>query len=284
MTKRADLATRLSYALAVVRGKTEAPPDVGVVLGSGLGAFAERLEAAVPIPYSEIPGFPVSRVAGHGARLVVGRLTTPHGAAVVAAMQGRVHMYEGWPAEDAAFGVRVLARLGVRALLLTNAAGGIDPSFAPGDLVRITDHLNLTGQSPLVGENDEQIGPRFPDLSAAWDPGLGALLEASAAATGVALKRGIYAGMLGPSYETPAEVRMLRTLGADLVGMSTVVEAIAARHMGVRIAGLSVVTNQAAGLARAPLSHAEVQATADRVREALGRLVADFLGRAAVAR
>jgi purine-nucleoside phosphorylase len=284
MTKRADLATRLSYALAVVRGKTEAPPDVGVVLGSGLGAFAERLEGAVAIPYAEIPGFPVARVAGHAAQLVVGRLVTPHGAAVVAAMQGRVHMYEGWSAEDSAFGVRVLAGLGVRALLLTNAAGGVDPSLAPGDLVRITDHLNLTGQSPLVGENDEQLGPRFPDLSAAWDPALGALLDRSAAATGVALKRGVYAGMLGPSYETPAEVRMLRTLGADLVGMSTVVEAIAARHMGVRIAGLSVVTNLAAGLAPAPLSHAEVQAAADRVREALGRLAADFLGRAALAR
>jgi purine-nucleoside phosphorylase len=284
MTKRADLPTRLSYALAAVRGKTEAPPDVAVVLGSGLGAFAERLEGATAIPYAEIPGFPISRVPGHAGQLVVGRLQTPHGTAVVAAMQGRVHLYEGWSAEDAAFGVRVLGGLGARAILLTNAAGGIDPAFGPGDLVRITDHLNLTGQSPLVGENDERIGPRFPDLSAAWDPGLGAELDAAAVAAGVPLKRGVYAGMLGPSYETPAEIRMLRTLGADLVGMSTVIEAIAARHMGVRIAGLSVVTNLAAGLAKAHLSHAEVQATADRVKDGLGRVVADFLGRAALAR
>lgn len=284
MTKRADLATRLSYALAFVRGKTEAPPDVGVVLGSGLGAFAERLEGAAAIPYEEIPGFPASRVAGHAGRLVVGRLATPHGAAVVAAMQGRVHLYEGWSPDDVAFGVRVLAGLGTRAILLTNAAGGVDPALAPGDLVRITDHLNLTGQSPLVGENDDAMGPRFPDMSAAWDPALGALLDAAAAAAGVALKRGVYAGLLGPSYETPAEVRMLRALGADLVGMSTVVEAIAARHMGVRIAGLSVVTNLAAGLAPARLAHDEVQATGDRVREPLGRVVADFLGRAAQVR
>lgn len=284
MTKHAELSMRLSYARAAVRGKTDAPPDVGVVLGSGLGAFAERLEGATVVPYAEIPGFPVARVAGHAGRLVVGRLPTPHGPCVVAAMQGRVHMYEGWSAEEAAFGVRVLAGLGVRALLLTNAAGGVNPAFAPGDLVRITDHLNLTGQNPLAGENDDKVGPRFPDLSAAWDPGLAALLDAAAAATKVGLKQGVYAGLLGPSYETPAEVRMLRTLGADLVGMSTVVEAIAARHMGVKLAGLSVVTNLAAGLAPAPLSHRDVQATADRVERELGRLVADFLGRAAQAR
>jgi purine-nucleoside phosphorylase len=281
MTKHAELSLRLSYALAAVRGKTEAPPDVGVVLGSGLGAFAERLQGAVAIPYEEIPGFPASRVVGHAGKLVVGRL---EGGAVVAAMQGRVHMYEGWSAGDAAFGVRVLGGLGVRALLLTNAAGGVNPGFAAGDLVRITDHLNLTGQSPLAGENDEKVGPRFPDMSKAWDPALGGLLDAAAAAAGVELKQGVYAGMLGPSYETPAEIRMLRTLGADLVGMSTVVEAIAARHMGVKIAGLSVVTNLAAGLSRRELSHTEVQAAADRVRDALGRVVADFLGRAALAR
>jgi len=284
MTRQADLSTRLSYALAFVRGKTDAPPDVGVVLGSGLGAFAERLQRSTVIPFGEIPGFPVSRVAGHAGRLVVGELVTPHGVAVVAAMQGRVHLYEGWSPDDVAFGVRVLGKLGVRALLLTNAAGGINPAFAPGDLVRITDHLNLTGRSPLAGENDDQLGPRFPDMSAAWDPALGELLDASAAAAGVTVGRGVYAGLLGPSYETPAEVRMLRTVGADLVGMSTVLEAIAARHMGVRLAGLSVVSNLAAGLTPARLTHAEVQATADRVRDGLGRVVAEFLGRAALAR
>ena len=284
MTKRADLSTRLSYALAFVRGKTDAPPDFGVVLGSGLGAFVDRLENAIAIPYAEIPGFPVSRVPGHAGRLVVGQLRTAHGTAAVAAMQGRVHLYEGWSPDDVAFGVRVLAGLGVRGLLLTNAAGGIAPALAAGDLVRITDHLNLTGQSPLVGENDDKLGPRFPDMSAAWDPELGALLDASAAATGVKLGRGVYAGMLGPSYETPAEVRMLRTLGADLVGMSTVVEAIAAHHMGLKLAGLSVVSNLAAGLSQRRLSHVEVQEAADRVKAPLGALVADFLGRAALAR
>lgn len=284
MTKHADLPTRLSYALAFVRGKTEAPPAVAVVLGSGLGAFAERLERAATIPYAEIPGFPISRVPGHEGRLVVGDLQTAHGAVVVAAMQGRVHLYEGWPPDEVAFGVRVLGGLGVRALLLTNAAGGINPAYAPGALVRISDHLNLTGRNPLVGDNDDQLGPRFPDMSSAWDPRLGALLQEAAAAEGVALGEGVYAGLLGPSYETPAEVRMLRALGADLVGMSTVIEAIAARHMGVPIAGLSVVTNPAAGLGASRLVHADVQATADRVKDELGRVVAHFLGRAAVAR
>jgi purine-nucleoside phosphorylase len=284
MTKHADLPTRLSYALAFVRGKTEAPPVAAVVLGSGLGAFAERLERATTIPYAEIPGFPVSRVPGHEGRLVVGDLQSAHGTVVVAAMQGRVHLYEGWSPDEVAFGVRVLGGLGVRALLLTNAAGGINPAFAPGALVRISDHLNLTGRNPLVGDNDDQLGPRFPDMSSAWDAGLGALLQEAAAAEGVKLGEGVYAGLLGPSYETPAEVRMLRALGADLVGMSTVVEAIAARHMGVKIAGLSVVTNPAAGLGASKLVHAEVQATAGRVKDELGRVVADFLGRAAVAR
>jgi len=192
-----------------------------------------------------------------------------------------VHAYEGWPAEDVAFGARVLCALGVRALAVTNAAGGVNPSFGPGDLVRITDHLNLSGQNPLVGENDEKIGPRFPDLSEAYDGRLGALLVESAAEVGVPLGRGVYACVLGPSYETPAEVRMLRALGADLVGMSTVPEVIAARHMGVPVCGISVVTNPAAGLSDRPLSHREVFETAERVRDRLGALLAAFLPRAA---
>jgi len=281
MTKRADLWTRLSYALAWVRGKIDAPPAAGVVLGSGLGGFADRLAGAVAIPYDEIPGFPLARVAGHAGRLVVGTLPGEGGSLVVAAMQGRAHMYEGWSADDVAFGVRVLCGLGARVLLVTNAAGGVNASFAPGDLVRITDHLNLSGQNPLVGENDERIGPRFPDLTHAYDAGLGALLEERAAALGTLLGRGVYACVLGPSYETPAEIRMLRSMGADLVGMSTVPEVIAARHMGVPVVGISVVTNLAAGLGRQPLSHAEVEATAARVRERLGGLVEAFLPRAA---
>jgi purine-nucleoside phosphorylase len=280
MTKRADLHTRLSYALAWVRGKTDLEPAIGVILGSGLGGFADRLARATVIPYEEIPYFPVSRVAGHPGRLVVGELREGDATVPLVAMQGRVHGYEGWTAEDVAFGARVLCRLAIRALLVTNAAGGVNPSFAPGDLVRIVDHLNLSGANPLAGDNDERPGPRFPDLSDAYDPRLGVLLDEAAAATGVPLRRGVYACMPGPSYETPAEVRMLRGLGADLVGMSTVPEVIAARHMGVPVAGISVVTNYAAGLARKPLSHEEVAETAERVRDRLSALVSAFLMRA----
>ncbi len=280
MTKRADLRTRLSYALAWVHGKTDLAPVAGVILGSGLGDFAERLSAASVVAYEEIPYFPVSRVPGHPGRLVIGELPGEAGPVAVAAMQGRVHGYEGWTPEEVAFGARVLCGLGVKALLVTNAAGGVNPSLAPGDLVRITDHLNLSGQNPLEGENDERLGPRFPDLSDAYDPELGAALDETAASLGIPLRSGVYACMPGPSYETPAEIRMLRALGADLVGMSTVPEVIAARHMGVRVAGISVVTNHAAGLARRPLSHDEVAETAARVKDRLAPLVAAFLARA----
>jgi purine-nucleoside phosphorylase len=277
VTKRADLSTRLSYALAWIRGRTDLAPAAGVVLGSGLGSFAGRLREAVVIPYAEIPGFPVSRVAGHAGRLVLGELHAGGVTVPVAAMQGRVHGYEGWSAQDVAFGARVLCALGVKALLVTNAAGGVNPALARGELVRIVDHLNLSGQNPLVGENDERIGPRFPDLSEAYDARLGALLDETAAALGTPLRRGVYACLPGPSYETPAEIRMLRTLGADLVGMSTVPEVIAARHMGVPVAGLSVVTNLAAGLSSAPLSHTEVKETAERVEARLAAVVEGFL-------
>ncbi len=280
MTKRADLQTRLSYALAWIQGKTDLRPLVGVVLGSGLAGFADGLARAAAIPYAEIPGFPVAKVPGHPGRLVVGELPSDGGVVPIAAMQGRVHGYEGWSAADVAFGARVLCTLGVRALLLTNAAGGVNPSFAPGDLVRIVDHLNLSGANPLTGENDDRIGPRFPDLSQAYDPRLGSLLDEAAAAAGVPLRTGVYACMSGPSYETPAEVRMLRGLGADLVGMSTVPEAIAARHMGVPVAALSVVTNMAAGLTRKALTHEEVAETASRVGERLSAVVSGFLSRA----
>jgi len=281
MSKHAELATRLDYATAWVRGKTDAPPAVGVILGSGLGGFAELLRLAVVIPYSEIPGFPQVRVAGHAGRLVVGELPSEAGGVMVAAMQGRVHAYEGWPASEVAFPARVLCGLGVKALLVTNAAGGVDPSFAPGDLVRITDHLNLSGTNPLLGGNEDRLGPRFPDLSDAYDPRLGGLLEEAARSAGVALRHGVYAGMLGPSYETPAEIRMLRALGADLVGMSTVHEVIAARHQGVAVAGLSVVTNPAAGLSATRLTHDEVQVTATRARARVEAVLRAFLPLAA---
>src|SRR5512139_1824470 len=280
MPHRADLSTTLSYALAWVRGKTDLAPVAGLVLGSGLGAFVDRLERAVSIPYEEIPSFPVSRVPGHAGRLVVGELAAPGGRVAVAAMQGRVHGYEGWSGADVAFGARVLCALPVKLLLVTNAAGGVNPAYASGDLVRMVDHLNLSGVNPLVGENDERLGPRFPDLSEAYDARLGALLDDAAARLGFALPRGVYACVLGPSYETPAEVRMLRALGADLVGMSTVPEVIAARHMGVPVAGLSVVTNYAAGLGRKALSHAEVAQTAERVNDRLAAVAAAFLARA----
>ncbi len=281
MTRRADLATRLSYALAWIHGKTDLAPAAGVILGSGLGEFADRLLRPVAIGYEEIPYFPMSRVPGHPGRLVVGELPGEAGAVPVVAMQGRVHGYEGWTPEEVVFGARVLCGLGIKALLVTNAAGGVNPSFAPGDLVRITDHLNLSGQNPLTGDNDDRLGPRFPDLSDAYDPRLATLMDEAAAALGVALRAGVYACMPGPSYETPAEVRMLRALGADVVGMSTVPEVIAARHMRVPVAGISVVTNHAAGLTRRPLSHEEVAEVAGRAKDRLAPLVASFLARAA---
>ncbi len=277
MSRKPDLYTRLEYARALVRGRAELRPAVGMVLGSGLGALAGNLAAAVAIPYGEIPEFPASTVAGHEGRLVLGTL----GGVPVAVLQGRVHLYEGCSPEDVTFGVRLLSALGVRSLLLTNAAGGIAPGLSPGDLVRITDHLNLTGHNPLTGPNDDRLGPRFPDMSEAYDRRLGSLLADCAARLGVPLGQGVYAGLAGPSYETPAEIRMLRTLGADLVGMSTVLETVAARHAGVRVAALSVVTNLAAGVSPSPLSHAEVLAAGSRAQSLLGRLAAAWAAEAA---
>jgi purine-nucleoside phosphorylase len=268
----------IDRAVAAIRGRSPQLPAVGLVLGSGLGGFADSLGGPVAIPYQDIPGLPVSRVPGHPGRLVLG---TVGSGVVVAALQGRAHTYEGWSASEVAFGVRVLCRLGIGALVITNAAGGINPILTPGDLVRVTDHLNLSGQNPLRGANDDGLGPRFPDLSQAYDARLGQALEASARAGGVNLKAGVYACMPGPSYETPAEIRMLRALGADLVGMSTVPEVIAARHLGVPVAAVSVVTNYAAGMTTRPLSHEEVAETAERVRDRLAGLLRDFLPRAA---
>jgi purine-nucleoside phosphorylase len=281
MTNRASLHARLSYALAWIRGRIDVPPRAGVVLGSGLGGFTARLRNPAVIPYAEIPEFPVSRVVGHAGRLVVGDLDGPEGPVTVAALEGRVHAYEGWSSEEVAFGARVLCQLGCRLIVITNASGGVNPDLAPGDLVRIDDHLNLSGQNPLSGRNDERLGRRFPDMTEAYDRALGARLEATAARLGVALKRGVYACLAGPSYETPAEIRMLRTMGADLVGMSTVPEVIAARHMGVPVVGISMVANRAAGLSDKPLSHEEVAAVAAREGEKLERLLAAFLVEAA---
>ncbi|HET9597349.1 MAG TPA: purine-nucleoside phosphorylase [Anaeromyxobacteraceae bacterium] len=277
MSSRASLHARLSYALAWIRGRIDTSPRAGVILGSGLGGFTARLADAAVIPYEEIPEFPVSRVAGHPGRLVVGDLPGAAGPLTVAAMEGRVHGYEGWSAEEVGFGARVLCQLGCQLVVVTNASGGVNPELGPGDLVRIEDHLNLSGQNPLTGRNDDRLGPRFPDMTHAYDPALGARLEATAARLGTPLKRGVYACLAGPSYETPAEIRMLRTLGADLVGMSTVPEVIAARHMGVPVVGVSMVANRAAGLSGAPLSHEEVAAVAAREGERLAALLAAFL-------
>ena len=251
-------------------------PAVGVVLGSGLGSFADAVEDAVAIQYGDLPGWPVSTAVGHAGELVLGTF----GDVPVAVLKGRAHLYEGHAPERVVFGIRVLGQLGVRSLVLTNACGAIDPALPPGRLVAISDHLNLQGSSPLVGPNDETLGPRFPDMSDAYDPEYRRLARETAGRLGLELGEGVYAAWLGPAFETPAEIRMMRVLGADLVGMSTVPEVIAARHMGVPVVGLSVVTNLAAGLGRKALSHAEVAETAERVRDRLAALAAAFLARA----
>lgn len=242
-----------------------APPAVAVVLGSGLGAFAERLEDAERFGYDALPHFPSVSVVGHAGSLVVGRL--PGGGPRVAALAGRVHLYEGHPTATVVHPVRTLRCWGVRGVVITNAAGGINAAFMPGDLMLINDHLNLSGDNPLVGHNDERLGTRFPDMSRAYDTAMGAHLLEAAAELGVLLRQGVYAGLRGPSYETPAEIRMLRTLGADAVGMSTVLEVVAAHHAGLRVAGISCITNLAAGMQHS-LDHAEVAATARSVRDA----------------
>jgi len=272
MSHKPDVHTRLDYAAAWVRGRTDLQPVLGLVLGSGLAAVGDDLAQSVAVPYAEIPELPISTVEGHPGRLVVGLL----GGIPVAALEGRVHGYEGVSADDQAFGVRLLARLGARSLVLTNAAGAVNPDLGPGDLVRIVDHLNLSGQNPLCGPNDSRIGPRFPDMSEPYDRRLAAALDGCARTLGIELASGVYACVAGPSYETPAEVRMLRTLGADLVGMSTVPEVIAARHMGIPVAAISVVANRAAGLAPRPLSHAEVLAAGAEARGRLGKLLECF--------
>lgn len=256
-------------------GADEAP--VALVLGSGLGAFGDSIDGAQTIPYAEVPGFPTSAVAGHKGRFILGDV----GGVSAIVLQGRVHAYEGWAPQDVVFGVRTLALLGVKAVVLTNAAGGLNPNFSPGDLMVISDHLNLAGWNPLCGPNDERLGPRFPDMTDAYDPALSGAIIAAGDRVGTALRRGVYAGLMGPSYETPAEIGMLRTLGADAVGMSTVPECIALRHMGVRVAGISCITNLAAGISPEPLSHEEVKETGARVARQFVALLNDAVPRLA---
>ncbi|HEX8458463.1 MAG TPA: purine-nucleoside phosphorylase [Pyrinomonadaceae bacterium] len=265
------LYERAEHAARTIRARMGVGEEArtALVLGSGLGAFADDLEAAVAIPYEEIPGFARSTVEGHAGRLVVGRVA---GAAVVV-QQGRFHFYEGYALEEVTFPVRVLGLLGIKSLVLTNAAGGLNNSFKQGALMLISDHLNLMGVNPLRGVNDERFGARFPDMSEVYDREFQEAASTEAQAMGIELKRGIYAALTGPSYETPAEIRMLRALGADAVGMSTVPEAIVARHMGVRVLGISCITNMAAGVLDRPIDHAEVMETGEQVRAVFTELL-----------
>lgn len=254
--------------------------EVALVLGSGLSAIASGLADARQAPYATLPGFPETTVAGHPGRVVAGTI----GPRKILIMCGRVHGYEGYDASEVGFGVRVAAALGARTLIVTNASGGIDPVMSPGEIVAISDHLNLTGASPLSGPNDERLGPRFVDMSAAYSPTLREIAAAVAGRLlGYPLREAVYAGMAGPSYETPAEVRMLRILGAGLVGMSTVHEVISARHAGLEVLGLSIVANHAAGVVDQPLRHEDVTRAANVAADALGRLVFEVVRRLPVA-
>jgi purine-nucleoside phosphorylase len=252
---------RVEEAAALVRARLVDIPPIAVVLGSGLGAFADRLDDAARVPYTEIPHWPASTVIGHAGTLVCGA-TAGHRVLTLA---GRAHFYEGHDLRTVTFATRVLGRLGVKMLVLTNAAGGINTTFTPGTLMVIDDHINLMGSNPLVGPNDERFGVRFPDMTAVYAPRLRAVADAGAVAAGVAVRHGIYVGLHGPSYETPAEIRYLRAIGADAVGMSTVPEAIVARHMGLEVLGISCITNPAAGVLPEPLHHDEVMEVARRV-------------------
>jgi purine-nucleoside phosphorylase len=269
-----SLPARLEEAVRLVQARTPLRPRIGIVLGSGLGAFADALDEAAAVPFAEIPHFPASTVVGHSGALVLGRAR----GVAVAVMKGRVHHYEGYPLDEVVFPVRVLGRLGVRTLVVTNAAGAINASFRPGDLMIIEDHLNLLG-NPLVGPNEDALGPRFFDMSEAYDRRLRDTAAKACAAVGVRYHRGVYVAVTGPSYETPAEIRMFRTMGADAVGMSTVPEVIAARHMGIRVLGLSCLTNMAAGVTDRKLDHREVLETGERVKaallEVLSRVIAE---------
>lgn len=241
-------------ALDRIRRSSDLEPRVGAILGSGLGGLADELDERVELPYSDIPGWPVSTAVGHAGTLVLGRFD---GVPIVA-MRGRAHLYEGIAADRVAFGVRVLGRLGIRSLVVTNAAGGINPEYRPGLLVLISDHVNLQGASSLMGPNDDSLGPRFPDMSDAYDPELRAQARDAAARLGIDTGEGVYGAWLGPQFETPAEIRFMRTVGCDLAGMSTVQEVIAARHMGIRVLGISIVTNMAAGVVPEKIDHEAV--------------------------
>jgi purine-nucleoside phosphorylase len=269
-----DEYTRVQTAAAFVRARVTAAPEIAIVLGSGLGDFAAHVEGAAVLPYEQIPGWPPATVIGHAGKLVTGIVR----GRPVAVLSGRAHFYEGNPMANVVFATRVVGALGAKTLLLTNAAGGINTSFSQGALMVIDDHINLVGTNPLIGPNDERFGPRFPDMTEVYSKRLRAVADRAAGRHGIALAHGIYVGLHGPSYETPAEIRFLRTIGADAVGMSTVAEAIVARHIGLEVLGLSCITNMAAGVLPQPHNHAEVMETAQRVRGSFIALIEEIVG------
>lgn len=268
-----EISEKLEKAKEYICKRAGIKPAVGIVLGSGLGNFAERAEIVLEIPYEDIPCFPRSTVEGHKGRFIFGKI----GKTPVVIMQGRVHYYEGYPMEDVIMPARIMGLLGIKTLLLTNAAGGVNKGFSAGDLMLIKDHISCFVPNPLIGKNLSELGTRFPDMSEVYDRELSGRIKACAESLGTELKEGVYCQLTGPSYETPAEIKMLSVLGADAVGMSTAVEAIAARHMGVRVCGISLITNMAAGISEVPLSHEEVKEAADKAEVEFGALVERFI-------
>jgi purine-nucleoside phosphorylase len=269
------LLSDLGEAVRFIQSKTPLRPTIGLVLGSGLGAFARSLERATAIPYGEIPHFPTSTAIGHSGELVVGHCQ----GVPVAVMSGRAHYYEGYTLQQVVFPVRVLGRMGVKILILTNAAGSVNVAYKPGELMVISDHINFMGGNPMIGPNEDQLGLRFFDMSESYDPQLREIAEKACWKAGVTVRKGVYIAFTGPSYETPAEIKMSRAMGADAVGMSTVPEVIAARHMGVRVLGISCITNMAAGVIKKPLDHREVLEVGEKVKagliDVLGRIIAE---------
>jgi purine-nucleoside phosphorylase len=269
------LYERAEHAARIIRSRTTETPRVAIVLGSGLGGFADDFDEPVGIPYEEIPGFARSTAEGHAGRLVIGKIDQ----VPLVAMQGRVHFYEGYSLEQVTFPIRTFKLLGIKTLILTNAAGGVNVQLTQGALMVLSDHLNLMGDNPLRGPNDLRFGPRFPDFTSAYSPELQEIAVEEAKALGVEIRRGIYAALAGPSYETPAEIHLLRALGADAVGMSTVPEVIVARQMNMEVLGISCITNMAAGISDQPINHEEVMATGDRVRETFTQLLRRVVSR-----
>ena len=268
-----DYMKKLESVYDSVRSKTDFVPKVGLVLGSGLGEFAKEINVSFELPYSEIDGFPVSTVPGHDGKFIFGYIAD----IPIVCMKGRVHYYEGYEVSDVVLPIRLMIKLGIKTLFLTNAAGGLKDGFSAGDLMLITDHISVFAPNPLIGPNDPEIGPRFPDMTEVYNLKIREKIQEIAYENDIPLETGVYCQLTGPTYETPAEIKMLKTLGVDAVGMSTVVEAIAARHMGVNVCGISCISNLAAGISKTPLSHAEVQQAADEAAPRFTRLVTEVI-------